>query len=148
MNRRGAPGEAVVFHTLRVRYCETDQMGIAWHGHHVAWFEAARVEWLRANGYSYAELEKKGFWLPVLRLSCDYRKSACFDDELSIRTYISHYNGVRIGFVYEILPLQEGSILAQGATDHVFTNTAMRPVRVDRAEPDLHALLFGALGEQ
>lgn len=131
----------MVFHTLRVRYSETDQMGVAWHGHHVAWFEAARVEWLRANGHSYSQLEQAGFRMPVLRVSCEYRKAVRFDDELAVGARVAEYNGVRVSFEYEIRAVGRAAVVAVGLTEHVFTDQAMRPVRASRALPEVHALL-------
>ncbi len=73
-------------HRIRVRYAETDQMGVAHHAAWVPWFEAARVEWLRARGRSYRQMEADGLFLPVVELSVRYRRPARFDDELDLVT--------------------------------------------------------------
>lgn len=73
-------------HTIRVRYAETDQMGVAHHASYIPWFEEARIEWLRAAGRSYRDLERDGVFMPVVELQVRYRRSARFDDTLTLTT--------------------------------------------------------------
>ncbi|MEK7413504.1 MAG: thioesterase family protein, partial [Planctomycetota bacterium] len=73
-------------HRIRVRYAETDQMAVAHHSAYVAWFEEARIAWLRNHGHSYKQLEESGTIMPVVELTIRYRKAARFDDELALTT--------------------------------------------------------------
>ncbi len=88
---------------IRVRYGETDQMGVVYHGNYATYFEIARTEWLRNLGISYKELEKKGVMLPVISLSLNFLKSAKYDDVLTITVSLKKTPLVKIDFDYEII---------------------------------------------
>jgi acyl-CoA thioester hydrolase len=87
---------------VRVRYSETDQMGVVYHGSYVPYFEIGRVEWLRNKGVSYKELEKSGIALPIVSMHLNYKKPARYDDVLTINTKLRKYSGVKIEFDCEI----------------------------------------------
>jgi len=87
---------------VRVRYAETDQMGVVYHGKYAEFFEMGRVEWLRNLGVSYAEMEKQGVMLPVVSLTMNYKKPARYDDFLTVKTILKKQEGVKIEFDYEI----------------------------------------------
>ena len=87
---------------IRVRYSETDQMGVVYHGNYLPYLEIGRVEWLRTKGISYKYLEDNGIGLPIASLTLNYKKSARYDDLLSIKTELKSYSGVKIEFVNEI----------------------------------------------
>ena len=87
---------------LRVRYSETDQMKVVYHGNYLPYFEIGRVEWLRNQGISYKSLEDVGIGLPIASLQLNYKKSAIYDDELTITTKFKSYSGVKIDFECEI----------------------------------------------
>ncbi len=128
-----------------VRYAETDQMAIAWHGHYLAWLEVARLDWWRSLGMSYKELEDRGYLLPVLKVECEFCHSAHFDDRLTIEVNLSEYTGFRIVFSYMITRARDGQKIAVGKTHHVITDRSMRPLRVERHIPDIHTRLANAL---
>ena len=88
---------------IRVRYGETDQMGIVYHGNYATYFEIARTEWLRNLGISYKQLEQKGVILPVISLSLNFLKSAKYDDVLTIIVSLTKKPLVKIDFDYEII---------------------------------------------
>lgn len=88
--------------TVRVRYSETDQMGVVYHGNYAQYFEMGRVEWLRNLGISYKWMEDNGIMLPVVSLSMNYKKPAKYDDLLTVRTIMKKLAGVKIEFDYEI----------------------------------------------
>ena len=88
---------------IRVRYGETDQMGVVYHGNYATYFEIARTEWLRNLGISYKELEKKGVMLPVISLSLNFLKSAKYDDVLTITVSLKKTPLIKIDFDYEII---------------------------------------------
>lgn len=88
--------------TVRVRYAETDQMGVVYHGNYAQYFEMGRVEWLRNLGISYKWMEENGIMLPVVSLTMNYKKPARYDDELTVKTIFKNQTSVKIEFDYEI----------------------------------------------
>lgn len=115
---------------LRVRFAETDQMGIAHHSAYVVWLEAARVEWLRERGRSYRELEDSGVSLAVSSLYLYYRRSARFDDELDIHTRLIEARSRRLRFDYRVSRPLDGAVIATAATEHVPSNREGRALRL------------------
>lgn len=95
----------MTFHEIsfRVRYSETDQMGVVYHGNYAQYLEIGRVEWLRSYGISYKEMEENGIMLPVISLELKYKKSACYDDLITVVTKLKKRPLVKIEFDYEIL---------------------------------------------
>lgn len=87
---------------IRVRYSETDQMGVVYHGSYVPYFEIGRVEWLRKKGISYKELEATGIALPIVSMNINYKKPARYDELLKVTTKLKSQNGVKIEFDCEI----------------------------------------------
>lgn len=122
-------------HRLRVRYQETDQMGVVYHANYLNWFEVGRTEMMRDAGLTYRELEDRGLLLPVTDASLSYKKPARYDDEVEIRTSVTELTAVRLTFAYGIFRLPDEELLVSGATMHVFTNKELRPVRLSRTEP-------------
>nr|WP_299068881.1 thioesterase family protein [uncultured Allomuricauda sp.] len=88
--------------SFRVRYGETDQMGVVYHGNYAQYLELGRIEWLRALGVSYRGMEENGIMLPVISLQIDYKKSALYDDLITVETYIKKQPMVKIEFDYKI----------------------------------------------
>jgi len=101
---------------VRVRYQETDQMGIVYYSNYFVYFEMGRIEFLRSVGISYAELEKENVFLAVADAHCKYRSPAVFDDLLVIKTCISMMKLARIEFSYEIRRVNEEALIAEGST--------------------------------
>src|SRR5438105_3301765 len=89
--------------TIRVRYAETDQMGLLHHANYLVYFEQARTELLRAMGLSYKDMEEQGFFLVVIKVEIRYRKPARYDDLLTIRTRLARMTGAKIEHSYEVL---------------------------------------------
>lgn len=115
--------------SFRVRYGETDQMGIVYHGNYAAYIEMGRLEWLRELGISYKEMEENGIMLPVYALNVRYIKSAYYDDILTISTTIKKTPAARIEFVYEIYN-QKNDLITTAETTLVFVNMKTnRPIR-------------------
>ena len=88
---------------IRVRYGETDQMGVVYHGNYPLYLEMGRIEWLRKLGISYKKMEEDGVMLPVISLSLNFKRSACYDDVIKVRTQLKKEPLVKIEFNYEIL---------------------------------------------
>lgn len=120
-----------LFHTtkIRVRYGETDQMGIVYHGNYAQYLEMGRIELLRKLGISYKQMEKEGVILPVLSLNINFKKSAFYDDVLKVKTQISKMPSVRIEFDYEITNQKE-EIITTAKVELVFLNAkSRRPIK-------------------
>ena len=115
--------------TLRVRYSETDQMGVVYHGNYFAWFEVGRVEMLRTLGFSYAELESvEDCVLPVVEAACRYRRPARYDEVLLLETTVKTLRGPILIFSYALY--REGLLLADGETKHVIVDRALQRRRL------------------
>jgi len=113
---------------VRVRYAETDQMGVVYHGNYAQYFEMGRVEWLRNLGLSYSVMEKQGVMLPVVSLTMNYKKPARYDDLLTVRTIFKKQESVKIEFDYEIYN-EAGQLLTIGNSVLVFVDMKTgRPV--------------------
>jgi acyl-CoA thioester hydrolase len=112
---------------VRVRYAETDMMGIAYHGNYLPWFEIGRTILLRNEGLPYTELEKLGYYLPVLEVHAKYKQPAYYDDLLTIETTMKERPILRIRLDYRVL--REEKLLAIGHTEHAFINLENQPVR-------------------
>ena len=116
--------------TVRVRYAETDQMGVAWHGQYFAWFEVGRTDLLRERGCTYRELEADGLRLPVIDAAARYMRPARYDDVLEVRTRLSRLGGARVEFDYEVRRQGEELLLATGSTAHAAIDPDGRPRRL------------------
>jgi len=115
---------------VRVRYAETDQMGVVYYANYLVWFEIGRTEWLRETGWTYRAMEADGLSLPVIEARCEYRAGARYDDELEIRTTGRLVSPVRLAFDYEVVRRDDGVVVAAGQTTHATLNRAGRPVRL------------------
>ncbi len=131
-------------HTLRVRYQETDQMGVVYHANYLNWFEVGRTELIRELGMPYQTLEARGLLLPVIEADLKFRSPARYDDLVTVDTTVIDATNLRIRFAYEIKRGEE--LLVSGGTQHVWLNRDWKPVRIDREAPDLYALLTEAKG--
>lgn len=106
---------------VRVRYAETDQMGVVYHGNYAQYFEMGRVEWLRNLGVSYKWMEENGIMLPVVSLTMNYKKPARYDDLLTVKTIFRKLATVKIEFDYEIRS-EQGDLLTTGTSTLVFVD--------------------------
>lgn len=113
---------------LRVRFAETDQMGVAHHSAYVVWCEAARVEWLRERGLSYREMEEAGLSLAVSRFEAHYRSAAYFDDELELTAVLSEVRSRRVTYRYRVE--RGGTLLATASSEHVPTDRSGHATRI------------------
>lgn len=154
---------------LRVRYQETDAMGVVYHANYLTWFEIGRTELIRSLGYPYGRVEAEGLMLPLTDLDSSFRMPARYDDAVVICTCVESYTPMRLAFRYEIrrlasepdMPLPApsigieasrdgeglpGELLATGGTRHVWVDRSFRPVRLDRRLPELYEIIqtYGA----
>ena len=115
--------------TVRVRYGETDQMGVVYHPNYLLYFETGRTELMRASGVTYSEMEKSGVFLVVTEASCKYRAAARYDQELRVVTKIDEVGKARIRFSYHVLG-PDGTLMAEGHTELASVDKAKSPVRM------------------
>jgi acyl-CoA thioester hydrolase len=124
---------------LRVRYADTDQMGVVYYANYLVWFEVGRTEWLRQTGWSYREMEQDGVALPVIEAHCDYRQPLRYDDEVEIATKAMLVTPVRIRFEYEVRRAADGTVAASGCTIHTAIDVAGKPCRFPARVRELFA---------
>lgn len=116
---------------LRVRYPETDRMGVAYHAHYLVWFELGRTELMRELGTAYAALEEReGIFFPVVQAGVHYRAPARYDDRLIVHTRVAAVRGARIRFEYRVTRAGEPAPLASGFTEHAAVGRNGRPMRL------------------
>ena len=118
---------------LRVRYAETDQMGVAYYANYLVWFEVGRAEFCRKRGFIYADLEKLGYRLAVTDARCHYRNSARYDELVLVRTRLKELNKRMITFGYEILRKEGEELIAEGETRHICLDTTNKPKSLPEA---------------
>ena len=125
---------------LRVRYAETDQMGVVYYANYLVWMEVGRVELCKACGFNYRDMERDdGILLVVAEANCRYRSPARFDDEVVVKTWIEEAGRRMVTFAYEMRVAEDGRQLATGFTRHIFVSREMRPVQL----PKKYYAMFG-----
>jgi len=125
--------------TLRVRYSETDQMGIVYHANYLVWMEVGRVEYCRAAGIRYRDLEQDGILLAVVEASCRYLSPALYDEEVMVGSWITSAHPRMLRFAYEMTEVTSGRLLATGETAHVFCSRDHKPMKL----PEKYRAVFG-----
>ena len=126
---------------IRVRYAETDQMGVVYHANHFIWFEVGRVELLRQFGFSYKNMEREDdCFIAVVDARCRYRAPVHYDNEVIVRTYLKHVWEKVIRFGYELRSVESGDLMAEGETTHIVADSKMMP----RALPEKYMKVFRA----
>ncbi len=125
--------------TLRVRYAETDQMGVVYYANFFIWFEIGRVEFLRDLGFSYRSMEREDdCYIVAADARCRYKAPARYDDLVMIRTRLMGVRGPLVRFGYEALRQPDGTLLAQGETTHIVTDAQFKP----RSLPEKYRRVF------
>jgi acyl-CoA thioester hydrolase len=117
---------------LRVRYVETDQMGVVHHAAYLSWMEVGRTDFLRDRGIPYRELEERGFRMPVLGVEIRYLQPARYDDEILVKARLASSGGVRFAFEYDVVRAADGAVLARGRSEHAATDHSGRPRRLPK----------------
>lgn len=123
----------VVTTEFRVRYAETDAMGIAHHTTYLVWFEAGRTEYTRAMGMPYREVERGGVRLVVVEAHCRYHRPARYDDRVLVHTTVREVSKAKVIFAYEVRLHEPGTLLAEGHTAHAATDPQGRVRRIPEA---------------
>jgi acyl-CoA thioester hydrolase len=115
---------------VRVRYAETDKMGVVYYANYFVWFEVARADLLRSLGLSYREMEQAGVALPVIEAHCEYHRSVHYDDLLDVRAEGRMLSGIRMEFTYQVVRVDGAAVAASGRTVHAAVDAAGRPCRL------------------
>jgi acyl-CoA thioester hydrolase len=112
---------------LRVRYAETDQMGVVYHSNHLIWFEVGRVELMRSMGFTYRDMEREDQrFIAVAEAQCRYRAPVYYDEEVVVRTRLKNVRESVVVFAYELVRAENGALLADGETTHIVTDANMK----------------------
>ncbi len=112
---------------VRVRYAETDQMGVVYHSNHLIWFEVGRVEFMREMGFLYRDMEREdGRFIAVAEVTCRYRAPVYYDQEVIVRTHLKSVRESVVMFGYELLRAEDGVLVAEGETTHIVTDSNMK----------------------
>ena len=135
-------------YTHKVQYYETDKMGITHHANYIHWMEEARVDMLEKMGWGYDRLESLGVSSPVIGLSCDYKASTTFGDEVEIEASIQEYKGIHLVVAYTMRRLRDGKTVLEGTSRHCFLVTYGRFLRLAKSFPDFDAALKAMASRQ
>jgi acyl-CoA thioester hydrolase len=127
----------VVVARERVRYAETDGMGVAYHSNFLVWFEIGRTTYMREAGSAYRELEAAGYFMPVATFQGELRESLRYDDEIEIHTAVSRVRSRQVDFAYEIHC--RGRVVASGSTSHICVDRERRPAALPQKLRDVLA---------
>ncbi len=142
-HRPGDVERRIVETRLRVRYAETDQMGVVYHANYLVWMEVGRVEYCRAAGIRYREMERQDkVLLTVAEAGCRYHAPALYDDEVVVRTWVAQAHPRMVRFEYEMVAAEDGRRLVTGFTKHVFCTPALKPTKL----PSKYFQEFGITG--
>lgn len=129
---------------VRVRYAETDAMGIVYHANYYVWFEVGRGDFMRQYDVTYKQMEEMGVILPVVETHCRYKTPAKYDDLVTIRTMVKELSPAKVRFEYKAIRDADGTVLAEGETLHAFTDKTKRPINLKKNYGELYELLVKA----
>lgn len=122
----------------KINYYETDRMGVVHHSNYIRFLEEARCTMLSKAGIPYSALEKNGIMIPVLGINCNFKHHVTFEDVILIETFIKEFNGVRLTMGYKITNKKNGELVFSGETNHCFTDTNLKPVRLQKQLPEFY----------
>ncbi|MFW5983283.1 MAG: acyl-CoA thioesterase [bacterium] len=131
--------------STRVRYQETDQMGMAYHANYLVWMEIGRTEFFREIGIPYKKFEDSGIMLPVIEAKCTYKRSAVYDEVITIETSMVELSPVKIRAEYRLIK-EDGDTAAEGYTMHAFVNLKGKAVNAKKNIPQIFSLLESYIG--
>lgn len=125
----------------RVKYYETDKMGVTHHSNYIRWMEEARIDFLDQIGYGYAKLEEDGIISPVIGIECYYKMPTKFDDDIEINVRIEEFKGVKLVIGYTMMNQKTKDIVLEGKSKHCFVNTDNRPIILKKEYPEFDKTL-------
>ena len=123
---------------IRVRYKETDRMGVVHHSNYYIYFEIGRTEFMRKMGLSYKEMEDMGYMMPVIETNCHYKSPVGHDDQIIVNTKMGRFKGARVTLEYEIRKKDDDTLVAYGSTIHAITDSNLKPVNIKKACPMIY----------
>ena len=126
---------------IKVRYAETDQMGIVHHSVYPIWFEAGRTDFMEKLGYPYSRLEAEGIMTPLTKLNCSFREGARYGDTVIVSVYLKKLSPVRLEIWYKVRRKSDMQLLATGETTLACTDKSMKIINLKAVNPDLYNLL-------
>src|SRR5690625_3264733 len=130
---------------IKVRYQETDQMGVVYHANYLVWFEIGRTNLIEQLGFNYADMEQKGVVSPVIDIEAKYKKPLKYGDTATVKTIIEKYDGFRVVYYYEIFK-ESGELAVSGRTTHVCVKKeTFRPISIRKSFPDWHEAYMKAV---
>lgn len=131
-----------------VRYQETDQMGVVYHGNYLVWFEIGRTKYIDHLGFKYAEMEEEGILSPVINVNASYKQAIRFGESALIKTRLKHYDSVRVIYAYEILN-EQNELAVSGETEHAFVNKSnFKPTLLRKANKQWHEAFMAKVSEK
>jgi acyl-CoA thioester hydrolase len=122
---------------LKVRYVETDRMGIVHHSNYYAWFEVGRGDFITKSGITYRDMEKQGIMMPLVETYCKYYEGAKYDDDIIIQTSIGEMSPVKVIFNYNVIREVDGKLLAKGKTTQAFVSNEFKIINLKKLHSDL-----------
>lgn len=122
----------------KINYYETDKMGIVHHSNYIRFLEEARCYMLDNLNMSYSEYEANNIMIPVLGVKCSFKKHVTFDDIILIQPFVKDFNGVRLTMEYNITKKDTGEVVLKAETSHCFTDNTLRPIRLQKINPDFY----------
>ena len=128
----------------KVKYYETDKMGITHHSNYIRWMEEARIDFLEQLGFGFDKLEQDGIVSPVLSVECSYKKTTTFPEEISIEVKVLEFKGVKLKLGY-VMKNEAGELVCEAASRHCFLNADGRPIRLKTDFPELFSTLTSLL---
>jgi acyl-CoA thioester hydrolase len=128
---------SVVTSKVRVRYADTDAMGVVYHANYLVWFEVGRGDYMRETGIPYTEFERRGIFVPVVDAQLHYKAPGRYDEVLLVETRVAELTAAKVKFAYRILREADGQLLCEGHTVHAFVANG-RPAALPKLAPDLY----------
>lgn len=133
---------------IKVRYCETDRMGVVHHSRYFPWFEVGRTEFFKQTGMSYDAIEKMGVWLPLVDCYCKFIEGARYGESVDIEVKLEELGVAKCRFAYRVLRSEDEGLLATGYTTHGFTSPDLKPLNLKKSYPEIYQQLLQLRGEE
>ncbi len=138
--------EGIKEYVHKVQYYETDKMGVTHHSNYIRWMEEARVDLLSQIGWDYVKLEKMGIVSPIIGITCDFKRSTTFSDEVTVHVAVKELGGVSLSFAYRMTD-RDGAEVCTAVSSHAFLDKDGKPVRIRREYPELYEALGKLMAE-
>lgn len=124
------------------KYYETDQMAVIHHSNYIRWFEEARVDYLDQIGLGFDRIEEAGVYSPVLSVTCEYKSSVRFKDQIEVIAKLTYFNGIKMEISYQVFDVNTKQLRATGMTKHCFTNKEYKPISLKKEQREMYDKLI------